>query len=110
MDIGSDMDLGLLSEYHHDSRGGNALTPFNRDVFGGLRLTLNDTQDTAILAGGTYDIETSASSVRVEFERRLGSQYFVSVEGQWFANIVNRDLTRFFSDDSFVQLSVRRYF
>ena len=108
--FGSDVDLGLLSEYHFDSRGDNALTPFNQDIFGGARLAFNDSQDTALLAGGVYDHDTTASSLRFEFERRLGSDYFISIEGQWFANVVNRDLTRFFSDDSFVQLSLRRYF
>ena len=108
--FGTNADLGLLSEYHYDSRTDEALTPFNRDVFAGLRLSLNDIQDTALLAGGVFDHETSASSLRFEFERRLGSQYFVSLEGQWFANVVDRDLTSFFSDDSFVQVALRRYF
>lgn len=108
--FGSDADLGVLSEYHYDSRTDEALTPFNRDVFAGFRLSLNDIQDTALLAGGVYDYSTSASSVRFEFERRLGADYFLSIEGQWFANVVERDLTSFFSDDSFVQLSLRRYF
>ena len=108
--FGSDSDLGLLSEYHFDSRNDEALTPFNRDVFGGVRWTLNDTQDTAFLAGVVYDYDTTASSARFEFERRLGQNYFLSLEGQWFANVVERDLTSFFSDDSFVQLSLRRYF
>jgi len=108
--FGGDSDLGLLSEYHYDSRTDEALTPFNRDIFAGLRLALNDVQDTALLAGGVYDHDTSASSLRFEFERRLGSDYFLSVEGQWFANVVERDLTTFFSDDSFIQLSLRRYF
>ena len=108
--FGSDADLGVLSEYHYDSRTDEALTPFNRDVFAGFRLSLNDIQDTALLAGGVYDYSTSASSVRFEFERRLGADYFLSIEGQWFANVVERDLTSFFSDDSFVQLLLRRYF
>lgn len=108
--FGSDADLGLLSEYHYDSRTDEALTPFNHDVFGGFRMTLNDVQDTALLAGGVWDYRTGASSVRFEFERRLGNDYFLSLEGQWFANVVQRDLTSFFSDDSFLQLSLRRYF
>ena len=108
--LGTSADLGLLAEYHYDSRTDEALTPFNRDVFAGVRLALNDTQDTALLAGGVFDHNTAASSVRFEFERRLGDKYFVSLEGQWFANVVERDLTSFFSDDSFVQLALRRYF
>ncbi|MBT5706031.1 MAG: hypothetical protein HOI66_06870 [Verrucomicrobia bacterium] len=108
--FGTNADLGLLSEYHFDSRQDSALTPFNQDIFGGVRLALNDSQDSALLAGGVYDHDTTASSLRFEFERRLGNDYFVSVEGQWFANVVNRDLISFFSDDSFVQLSLRRYF
>ncbi len=108
--FGSDWDLGLLSEYHYDSRGNAALTPFNQDVFAGCRLTLNDTQDTALLAGGTWDYKTQASSVRFEFERRLGEHFFLALEGQWFANVVERDLLSFFRSDSFLQLSLRRYF
>jgi hypothetical protein len=40
--LGSGCDLGVLSEYHWDERDRRALTPFNRDLFAGLRLAVND--------------------------------------------------------------------
>ena len=105
----SDLDLGVLTEYNYDSRGNQAITPFNHDLFAGARLTLNDTQDTALLAGGFYDTENSSSSLRLEIARRLGSDYTVALEGQYFIHTDREDFTWFFQKDSFLLLSLRHY-
>ncbi len=41
-------------------------------VFAGIRLALNDTQDTGVLAGIGYDLDTSETYINVEADRRLG--------------------------------------
>ena len=69
---GSAIDAGLLVESHFDSRGGRALTPFNRDIFLGTRSTWNDSADTALIFGGFYDLDSESMLGRFEFERRVG--------------------------------------
>lgn len=108
--FGSNIDLGALSEYHYDGRGNAALNPFNHDFFFGARLGFNDEQDTAILAGGFWDHRNATSAVRVEFERRLGSSYTVEVEFQKFLQTDPNDFLRAFRRDSFLELSIRRWF
>ena len=82
----------------------------SNDLFAGARLTLNDAQDTALLAGGFYDYKTGSCSLRAEFERRLGQHFFLELEGQWFARSDRRDFVHPLRNDSFLQIALRRYF
>ena len=50
------------------------------ELFVGLRLALNDTQGTSVLAGALVDPDTRATSVLVEAERRIGSHQKLSLE------------------------------
>jgi hypothetical protein len=97
-------------EYHYDSRGRQALTPFNHDFFAGTRITVNDEHDTALLAGLVWDHENGTSSLRTEFERRIGERYTVAIEAQKILETDSADLLHFFRRDSFITLSFRRYF
>jgi len=108
--LGSNMDLGALTEYHYDSRGTAALTPFNQDLFFGGRLTFNDEQDTAILAGGFWDHANDSAAIRLEFERRIATSFTLEIEIQKFLQSAPTDLFRTFRRDSFAEISVRRYF
>ncbi|HIG30841.1 MAG TPA: hypothetical protein EYQ50_24775 [Verrucomicrobiales bacterium] len=106
----SSLDLGFLSEYHYDSRWGQALTTLNHDVFVGGRLTLNDEMDTAFLGGVLWDHVHGTATARIEFERRIGSRFSLGIEGQWFIESEPADLAYFFRNDSFLELELRRYF
>lgn len=108
--FGTASDLGVLGEYHYDSRGAAALNFLNNDLFAGTRWAMNDSQDTATLAGLFYDHETGSSSVRVEFERRLGAHLTLEVEGQWFIYSNTSDVVYDFQRDSFIQIALKRYF
>ncbi len=108
--FGSNMDVGTLAEYHYDSRGDRADTPFNHDIFSGARLAFNDEHDTTFLGGMVYDPDNGATSLRAEFERRLGSKYKLIIEGQSFHNATPHDLTYSLRRDSFLQIALRRYF
>lgn len=108
--FGSSADIGVIGETHCDSRGDAALTPFNHDLFGGFRLTPNDTQDTALLTGVVWDYENNSTYLRGELERRIGNNYFLNLEAQWFVNSSSEDLLYSLRQDSFVLLSLRRYF
>ena len=103
-------DLGVVAEYVWDDRGANQQNPFANDMFMALRWTPNDAASTAVLAGTTVDLDTQALGLSLEAERRFGDDYFVTLEGRFFANVPRRDPLFSYSDDSFVQLRIARYF
>jgi hypothetical protein len=107
---GTGFDAGVLSEYHYDSRGNNALNPFNHDIFAGTRISLNDENDTAFLGGVFWDHENDTTALRLEFERRLGERFTLEIEAQKFLETDPTDLFNSFRRDSFLEISVRRYF
>jgi hypothetical protein len=60
-------DVGVLLELQYDGRDeSEPVTLADNDLFAGIRLALNDTQDTAVLAGVGYDLETSETYVNIE--------------------------------------------
>ncbi len=103
-------DLGLLFEYHYDDRGLAATTPFQNDIFVGLRLTFNDTQSTEILAGTIVDQDTPAKNFFLEASRRLGSHWKGSLEIRTFRNAPAGDFLFAFRNDDYLQLEFAYYF
>lgn len=107
---GTALDVGVLGEHHHDSRGLAAPTLFDDDVFGGARLAWNDAQDTSLLAGVFWDRERGSTSWRVEFQRRLGQDYRVQIEAQGFAAGTDDFALSLLDRDTFVRVELLRYF
>lgn len=104
-------DLGLLAEYHWDGRDENApQTIYQNDVFAGARLSMNDTQDTALLFGVVKDTESDAANLFVEFERRLYDDWKLELEGRFVANGHDDPILDSFANDSFVTLRLSRFF
>lgn len=110
--FGSNSDVGLLVEYLFDDRNPNVGFPtaFENDLFLGTRWTLNDIQDTSALAGLVVDLDDQTTSIRLETERRFGSNWRVELEAQIFANVDDQNLFNAFRNDSFVNLAVSRFF
>ena len=111
---GSAADLGLLLEYSWDGRSSNpADAPpivLDDDIFTGMRLTLNDVQDSELLAGFVIDRDTRALQVTVEAERRLNNNWNMELESRWFMNAGNSGVVSAFRDDSYITLRLSRYF
>lgn len=107
---GSVMDLGLLAEGHFDSRGEKAPVVLNRDLFVGGRLTWNDDADTALVAGAFVDLDSASSFARLEFERRLGARHKLEVEVQKLLDVDTFDPLYPIRRDSYLQVSLSRYF
>jgi hypothetical protein len=104
-------DIGVLLEYQYDGRGAEEpITIADNDVFVGARLALNDTQDTAVLAGVGYDVDTSEMFMNIEADRRIGEDYVVELRARVFAGAGPRDLTYTLASDDYVQLQLSRYF
>ena len=107
----SNADIGLLAEYLYDGRDDDApFTPADNDLFVGSRLTLNDEQDTTLLAGAIVDLDTQAMFVSVEAERRLGDDWKLELEGRAFVDVPADDLSAGIRDDDFVTVRLTRFF
>jgi len=108
--FGSACDLGLLAEYHWDERGRRALIPFNRDLFAGLRLAVNDAASSSVLAGVVSDLRGEGNFVNVEASRRFGERWTLALEMRVFRDTAPTDLLRFVDQDDYVGLELARYF
>ncbi len=107
----STADVGLLLELQYDGRAdGEPLTLADNDLFAGLRLALNDTQDTTLLAGVGYDLDTAETFVNVEADRRLGEDYVLALRTRLFTNSEPSDTSYPFAADDYLQLTLSRYF
>ena len=104
------MDLGLLVEHLFDDRGRNAPHPLEDDVFAGLRLALNDENDTALLAGAIVDMEGDATNLTLEASRRVGDDWKVELETRIWTGVANDDPMAPLRDDDYLQLTLSRYF
>ncbi|MGB0682074.1 MAG: hypothetical protein ACPGOV_05180 [Magnetovibrionaceae bacterium] len=108
----SDADIGLLAEYHLDGRDQNDAPSniFNDDLFLGTRLTLNDVQDSSLLAGVVMDRKDQSYGFSVEAERRIGDSYTVELEARFLTAVAKDDPLYGSHRDDFVALRVFRNF
>jgi len=97
-------DLGVLMEVHYDQRGRNAVTPFQRDVFAGLRWTANDAEDTTVLVGVIQDLqEAGTRGIFVEASRRISGHWKLEVEARFFNSRTPRNIFFGIRRDDYVQ-------
>ncbi len=107
----SSTDVGLLLEYQYDGRNEfEPLTIADNDVFVATRLAFNDVQDTAVLAGVSYDTDTGETFLNIEAERRFGQNWFGELRVRAFSGAEASDNTYFLKKDDYVQVSLARYF
>ncbi len=106
---GSGADLGVLAEYQYDGRDEDAPpTYYDDNWFVGLRLALNDAQDTSLVTGAI--VGSSGTFAIAEAARRLGENWKVELELRLFADIDMRNpLLAGYQNDSFVALRIARY-
>ncbi len=107
---GSGLDLGMLAEYQHDDRVISTASPFQNDIFGGLRLTFNDTQSTEILAGVVHDIDTEGRFFNIEASRRIGESYVLQVQARAWSNLETIDPSYVFRNEDYIEIDLARYF
>jgi len=103
-------ELGLLAEYHRDSRGEVANAPFQNDMFFGARLALNDEDSSELLAGAFIDLDNSTKSLRLEASRRIGNGMKLNIEGQVFTDVDQNDPLYTFSKDDYIQVELQKFF
>lgn len=106
----SSTDLGVLMEYHFDERGERATTPYQNDIFLGLRFAFNDMQSTEILTGLIIDNDSDASLAFIEASRRLGDNMTMELEARFFNDFDDDDLLVGYEQDDFLLLSWSYFF
>ena len=107
---GSRKDLALILEYSFDSRGRNALNPWQNDLTIGARLSFNDVDASRIRLLATQDLYFDTSSVRLTASRRWSENLRLSMDAVYFIEVDERDFLYSYRRDSFLRLTVERFF
>ncbi len=100
----SNIDLGLLTEYHYDDRGESASSIFEDDIAMGTRLSLNDIQSTEALVGLVWDRNTGGKFINIEASRRIGESWLLEMQGRYFTNQKRSDPSYAFTKDDYIEL------
>ncbi|MEW7989093.1 MAG: hypothetical protein AB2637_16740 [Candidatus Thiodiazotropha sp.] len=106
----SDMDLGLLVEYLYDDRQDDATTPFENDLFIGMRLTANDVDGSELLAGVIKDLDDDGWMFNLEASRRIGNLWKTSLQTRLWSDIPEQDPLFVFHRDDYLEFTVTRFF
>ena len=107
----SSTDVGLLLELQYDGRADSEpLTLADNDLFVGIRLALNDVQDTSLLAGLGYDLDSGETYVNVEAERRFGEFYVLQLRARSFTRAEPGDSSYAIEKDDYLELQLSRFF
>lgn len=104
-------DIGWIAEYLYDSRGENAQTIGQNDLFVGSRLVLNDEAGSEVLFGVTQDLDHSdVYNAKIEASSRLSNHFKWRANAWLFENRTPSDLLYFARKDDFIELSLEYYF
>ena len=103
-------DLGLLAEWHFDSRDDRATVPLQNDLFIGMRASFNDTQSSEFLAGVFSDLDDSSGSFRLEASRRVLDDARITLEAQTFLDVDPDNAISYLQDSDFIVLSLQLFF
>lgn len=104
------MDLGLIGEYVYDDRDDGWLpTIYENDIMAGIRLSVNDMDDTTLLLGIIRDIRYGSGIISVEGSRRLTESMRLNLNSSFFINMDVRDPAYALAQDNYIQLELIWY-
>ena len=103
-------DIGAIVEYSYDNRPEGQRGVFDRDIFIGARLALNDAQSSELLTGFLVDTDKGSRNFRIEASRRVGDSWKASLEIQTFGNVDADDPLIALADDDYLLLEMAYYF
>jgi len=103
-------DLGALVEVMWDERGDRATSPFNRDLFLGLRWVANDVDGSELLAGVVSDWNMGSRFFNVEASRRIGNSWKLGLQARLWSHVDDDDVLFGQRRDDYVELKATRYF
>jgi hypothetical protein len=107
---GSNIDIGLLGEYHWDERGFSSTGAFNNDVFTGMRISANDAADSQLLGGILIDMNNGGYFLNLETSRRFGNHWKLELEARFTYDTASHDAFYSFKEDDSIQLEIIRFF
>lgn len=108
--LGSNIDVGAVVEYLWDERGEQGASPFQDDLFVGMRLGFNDVQSSEILAGTILDLQNSSTLYLLEASRRIGASWKIEAEIRAFSGAPPTDPLASVQADDYLQVSIQRHF
>src|SRR6185503_13806955 len=103
-------DVGLLGEFLWDSRGRRSTSLFEHDMFLGVRVNLNDKDDTRALFGYIQDVKDSDKIFYLGASRRITDAIRVDLQARFFLNPSNDRILVDVRNDHYVQLSLQYRF
>lgn len=103
-------DVGLVLEYQYDSRNGQQAPLSNNDIAIGTRITLNDEDDTTLLAVAATDLEQRTRFISIEASRRLGDNLSINLEARFFSNTTQKTLLYPLRSDDYLEILLTTYF
>ncbi len=107
----ADTDVGLIVEYHRDTRDDKApATLFDRDMFVGTRITLNDVDSTEFLGGIMWDRNNDSLLYSIEASKRIGNNWKIELETRLFSNTNKNDNAYILRGDDHMTLRLSRFF
>jgi len=99
-------DLGLIAEAQYDERPQAAAERF---YVAGVRLTLNDVNDTSMLALATQDDAKDQSLISFEASRRLNSWSSIELGAKFFDARTPTPVFGFLKDDDTISLKLNMF-
>jgi len=104
------MDLGVIGEFVFDDRNDGWLaTIYDNDIMAGLRLAVNDLDDTTALLGVIKDLDYSSTLITVEASRRLGESARLNFEATFALDMDAKDPAASLSRDTAVKVELVWY-
>jgi hypothetical protein len=108
--FGSAIDLGTLVEYSYDGRDNLTFNIHDNDLFGGVRVSLNDVDGSEVLAGVLRDLDSGVTTGTLEASRRLGEGLRVELTGRVFESGDVTDPVYWFRRDDYLQMVLEYHF
>ena len=107
----SPVDVGWIVEYQYDSRGMQALTPAQRDLFLGARIAFNDEAGSELLFGVGQDLQNGATRIgKLEASSRYNNSVRLRLDAWLFQTDDIAEPIWWFRHDDYVQLGLDYYF
>jgi hypothetical protein len=100
-------DLGVIAEIQHDDRPQAAADQF---LVGGLRLILNDVDDTTLLLLVSADKEAEQSLVSLEASKRLNSWSSIELSSTFFSSRTATSAYGLLADDDSLSVTYNVFF
>ena len=107
-------DVGIVAEYLYDGRDPDPsvapFTSFNHDLFSGVRFGFNNISDTQVLAGTVVDTENGETYFVLEASHRVGGNWRIEFESNWFLHSEPGGFAATFRRDSSLTARLSRFF